>query len=93
MSEKWLPAVHQLVWRVDVTPRDHIVTVEGRAYHVERVVLTYRRVADETDEWQDPVVVLRTTWARRREVYRAELDTGPPAWLLDIEARAQPANP
>lgn len=93
MTEKWLPAVHTLVWRVDVNPEDHAVTVDDRTYRVERVTLTYRRVANETDEWQDPVVVLRTTWARRREVYRAELDFGPPAWLLDIEARAQPMNP
>lgn len=85
MEEKWLPAEHTLTFRVEVNPDEAVVRAKGKSCEVQRVDLTYGRVADEVNEWEEPVVEM---WTRGGHLYRDEIDEIP-QWLADIEARAQ----
>jgi hypothetical protein len=96
MTERWDPAVHELVYRVDVSPEDHIVHVNAVPYFVVMVTMRYRRVADEVNEWQGPrtSVACRTRRiGRAGEIWQRHQLDRVPDWLLDIETRAQPTDP
>jgi hypothetical protein len=78
--------MYTITQRVEVTPRDHVVIVAGRAYHVQRVTVTHRREAGE--ELWESFSNLWPAWTwERGEISRNELDEVP-AWLLEVEAQA-----
>lgn len=87
MEEKWLPAEHTLTFRVELDPIEAKVSAGGREFGVRKVRLRYRL---DGDEWAEPGVIL---WTSGPGYLRREQLDEVPGWLLDIEARAQPANP
>ena len=86
MSERWLHTMYTITQRWEVTPRDHVVIVAGRAYHVQRVTVTHRREAG-VELWET-FTNLWPAWDEySAEISRNQLDEVP-AWLLEVEAQA-----